>query len=238
MQVFAYPFPGAVSEKQLYGKTVIVVDVLRATTTMVEALRNGAKQVIPARDPSEAIAYMGHLGRRESILAGERGGLKLPDFDLGNSPLEFTEDAVKGKSVVMSTTNGTVAIHAARGAAKLYIGSMRNATAAAKAAVQEEKDIVVLCAGTLNESSADDIVAAGCVLKAIMQNMSEEPHLNDFARVCLLVYGAYKRGEADLSVTTHYSHLKEIGFENDLKFCFEEDKTEIVPRYENGCVRI
>lgn len=237
MQVSAYPFPGVVTEKQYYGKTVVVVDVLRATTSMVEALRNGALQVVPARDPGEAMGYAGHLGRRESLLAGERGGLKLPDFDVGNSPLEFSEQQVKGKSVVFCTTNGTGAILSARACAKLLIGCLRNRAAAGKAAAKEGADIIVLCAGTLAECSADDIVAAGGILKAIMENTPEEPELNDFARVCLLVYDSWKRGEADLSVTTHYSHLRELGFIDDLSYCFEEDQTDVVPRYENGTIR-
>lgn len=237
MQVSAYPFPSAVMEKQYYGKTVVVVDVLRATTSMVEALRNGALQVVPARDPGDAMGFAGHLGRRESLLAGERGGLKLPDFDMGNSPLEFSEKKVKGKSVVFCTTNGTGAILSARTCAKLVIGCLRNREAVGAAAAKEGTDIIVLCAGTLTECSADDIVAAGGILKAIIQHAAEEPGLNDFARICLLVYDAWKRGEADLSVTMHYSHLEELGFSDDLTYCFEEDQTDVVPRYENGTIR-
>ncbi len=237
MQVSAYPFPGAVTEKQYYGKTVVVVDVLRATTSMVEALQNGASQVVPARDPGEAMGYIGHLGRRESLLAGERNGLKLPDFDMGNSPLEFGEKKVKGKSVVFFTTNGTGAILSARACAKLLIGCMRNRRAVGEAAAKQEMDIIVLCAGTMMECSADDIVAAGGILKAIIENLEEEPELNDFARICMLVYNSWKRGEADLSDTMHYKYLREMGFDEDLSYCFEEDKTDIVPRYENGSIR-
>lgn len=237
MQVSAYPFPGAMTEKQYYGKTVVVVDVLRATTSMVEALRNGALQVIPARDPGEAMGYAGHLGRRESLLAGERGGLKLPDFDVGNSPLEFSEKIVKNKSVVFCTTNGTGTILSARACSNLLIGCLRNRAAVGEIATKQGTDIIVMCAGTLMECSADDIVAAGGILKAIVENLQEEPELNDFARICMLVYDAWKRKEADLSVTSHYSHLQKLGFADDLTFCFEEDQTEIVPRYENGTIR-
>ncbi len=236
MQVLAYPFPGALMEKQYHNKTVIVVDVLRATTCMVEALQNGASQVIPARDPGEAMAFAGHLGRKESLLTGERGGLRMPDFDLGNSPLEFKPQVVKNKTVVISTTNGTAAIHAARNASKLFIGCMRNRTAAARAAVKAGQDITLLCAGTVGECSADDMVGAGAILQAICSEI-EDITLNDFARICMLTYTAWKKGEADLSVTTHYNRLHELGFDEDLAFCFEEDQTGIVPKYENGSIR-
>ncbi len=237
MHVSAYPFPGALMEKQYHNRTVVVVDVLRATTCMVEALQNGANQVIPARDPGEAMAFAGHLGRKESLLTGERGGLRMPDFDLGNSPLEFTAQVVKNKAVVISTTNGTAAIHAARNASRLYIGCMRNRTAVARAAANDGQDITLLCAGTEGECSADDMVAAGAILHAILGEAGDEITFNDFARVCMLTYTAWKKGEADLTVTTHYSRLKDLGFDADLTFCFEEDQTGVVPRYENGSIR-
>ncbi len=237
MHVSAYPFPGAIMEKQYHNRTVIVVDVLRATTCMVEALQNGANQVIPARDPGEAMAFAGHLGRKESLLTGERGGLRMPDFDLGNSPLEFTMHVVKNKAVVISTTNGTTAIHAARNASKLYIGCMRNRTAVARAALKDGQDITVLCAGTEGECSADDMVAAGGILQAICSEPDVELTFNDFARICMLTYTAWKKGEFDLTVTTHYNRLHDLGFDADLAFCFLEDQTGIVPKYENGSIR-
>ncbi len=237
MQVFIYPFPGAIMEKQYHNKTVVVVDVLRATTCMVEALQNGANQVIPARDPGEAMGFAGHLGRKESLLTGERGGLRMPDFDLGNTPLEFTPQVVKNKTEDISTTNGTAAIHAARTAANLFIGCMRNRTAVAKEALGCGQDMIILCAGTLGECSADDMVAAGGILKAIGEETGEELVLNDFARICLMSYLCWKKGELDLSQTTHYSRLKELGFEEDLVYCFGEDQTPVAPRYMNGSIR-
>ena len=237
MQVSVYPFPGAVSEKQYYNRTVVVVDVLRATTCIVEALQNGASQVVPARDPGEAMGFAGHLGRRESLLTGERGGLRLPDFDLGNSPLEFTQKTVAGKTVVITTTNGTAAIHAARAAYRMLIGCMRNRSAVAGAAAETGKDILILCAGTVGECSADDMVAAGSILEAVLKDLPEKPVLNDFARICLLLYRDWKKGDADLSEMTHYHVLHELGFVEDLQFCFMEDQTNIVPKYENGSIR-
>ncbi len=237
MQITTYPFPQAVTEKHFYKKTAVVVDVLRATTSIIEALRNGAAQVITARDPAEAMAFYSHFGKKDSVLAGERGGLRLPDFELGNSPLEFSKKVVDGKTVVICTTNGTQAIYACRGASRLLIGAMRNRTAVAKEALKQGEDITLICAGTLGECSADDIIACGGILSAILEQCETAPELNDFSRICMLTYSAWCKGEADLSLTTHYKRLFELGFVEDLSFCFEQDKTDVVPEYNNGSIK-
>lgn len=141
----------------LMDRTVIVVDVLRATSSIIWACRNGANRVIPVSDAGEGAAIAARLG--DCIMAGERGGVKLPGFDLGNSPLEFDHRIVKDRNVVINTTNGTGAIKAAEGAAHVLIGAMINHTAVARMAAQLDRDVIILCAGTEGEFSADDICA-------------------------------------------------------------------------------
>ena len=116
----------------LMDRTVIVVDVLRATSSIIWACRNGANRVIPVSDAGEGAAIAARLG--DCIMAGERGGVKLPGFDLGNSPLEFDHRIVKDRNVIINTTNGTGAIKAAEGAAHVLIGAMINHTAVARMA--------------------------------------------------------------------------------------------------------
>ncbi len=236
MQVQVFDLPRSVTEMQVHHKTVIVIDVLRATSSITTAIESGAKQVIPALDPGEAIALYGKLGRGDSLLAGERGGLKLPDFDLGNSPLEFSPQKVRDKTVIFSTTNGTNAILAARNAAELFIGCMRNRTAAAKAALATGNDILLLCAGTEGMFSADDICCAGAIVDAISQLASEPVGYTDLARVSRLIYTQWRDGQADLSQTYHYARLSKLGFQEDLAYCFQTDVTDAVPRYANGVV--
>lgn len=238
MKIDVLPFPSTNSEKIYHNKTVIVVDVLRTTTSMVEALQNGASQIIPARDVTEAMAFTGHLGRNESLLAGERGGVKLTDFNLGNSPFEFGETAVKNKSIVMYTSNGTGAILAAKNARELYLGCLRNRLAASKVAAQAKNDLIILCAGTDGECSSDDVIASGGILQGVLDEIGCENEISDFGYMALWLYKDWIDGKIDLMNILHYRRLKQLGCEQDLQHCFEQDKTLCVPKYENGSIRL
>ena len=238
MQINAYPFPSALSEKQYFQKTVIVVDILRATTTMLTALENGATQVIPVREPQEAMAFISQLGRKDSLLAGESGGLKINGFDLGNSPLEFEHKVVKGKNVVMCTTNGTGAIHAARAARRVMIGCLRNRTAVARAAITAGNDIILLCAGTKSEASMDDMVAVGGIYRALQGCAQTPVACNDFLRVCGVVYDLWAKGSDELAQSTHYQTLVSLGFQADIDFCLMQDQSDYAPLYDNGSLRL
>lgn len=225
-----------ISDSVFNNSTVIAIDVLRASTTIINALVNGAVKVIPAADAGEAASLAGKLGIRDCILAGERGGLKLPGFDLGNSPLEFTEEKVKGRTILLSTTNGTNAIYKARTARCVLIGGVINRTAAAKEAIKQGNPVVILCAGTDGLFSADDVCAAGAVLDAMASFSAEPLETNDLGLVSCMVYSNWLEGKADLSLTFHYSRLIRLGFEQDVKFCFSRDITDIVPRYADGVI--
>lgn len=218
--------------------TVIVVDVLRASTSIITAVRNGAQQIVPTADAGEAAAVVGRLGLRDCVLAGERGGEKLSGFDIGNSPSEFSKSLVGGKTVVISTTNGTVAIHGLSSAKTLLIGGMINKTAIAKKALELKNDVLIVCAGTDGNVSADDICAAGAIADAIVNNSDETVDLTDFTRVSLALYKDLHDERFDLSKTRHFSRLVELGFEKDTELCFEEDVTDVVPVYANGIITL
>lgn len=239
MQISAYPFPAALTEKQFFQKTVIVVDVLRATTSMLTALENGAAQIVPVREPEEAMQLISKLGRGECLLAGERGGLKINGFDFGNSPLEFLTGAAAGKTLVFCTTNGTGAIYAARTAKTVLIGCLRNRLAVACAAAETGDDIVLLCAGTQGEASMDDMVAVGGIYRALQLSAGQQQvEANDFARVCGHMYDLFVEGKSELAITRHYAALQALGFSQDLTFCFMQDQSDGVPVYENGSIRM
>lgn len=236
MRVDVYAQYGKVMDSQLSGCVAIVVDVLRASSTIVCAIGSGASQVIPAIDPGEAASIASRLGLRDAVLGGERGGIKLPGFHLGNSPLEYTAEEVNNKTVIFTTTNGTSAIHSVRNSEHVLIGAIINRTAVAKAALATGLDIVIQCAGTEGKFSADDICAAGAIVDAIAQ-LSEEPlEFNDLALCSCMIYADHKEGRADLSRTYHYGKLMELGFRDDLEFCFKEDISDVVPKYEHGVI--
>lgn len=169
-------------------------------------------------------------------MAGERGAVLIPGFDIGNSPAEYTEARVGSKAVVISTTNGTGAICKSESASNVLIGSMLNCTAVAKRAVELGNDVILMCAGTGGEFSADDIYAAGAIASAIQTLTDAE--LCDLTRVSCLVYDRWKEDRTELSKTKHYKRLVSLGLESDINFCLTRDLTDIVPEYKNGVIEL
>ena len=224
--------------KKRYGnhladQTVIVVDVLRATSCIIWACCNGANRVIPVSDAGEGAAIAGRLGG--CIMAGERGGVRLPDFDLGNSPREFSKEVVKDKNIIINTTNGTGAIKSTDGAAHVLIGAMLNHDAVAKMAAGLGLDVTIVCAGTEGEFSADDICTAGAIIASLCK-YAEIDGQCDLTWAARILYEKWKGGRADISRTKHYKRLIELGFAEDVEFCLQENVTDVVPVYTNGIV--
>ena len=236
MRLEVYARPPKFSAEKLKHSTVIVVDVLRATTSIIWAIKNGAKQVIPAQDANTAFAYASKMGMDDCVLAGERGGVKIEGFTLGNSPESFESRRVWKKTVVISTTNGTNAINTARTAKHLIVGAMINRTAAAIRALEYGNDIIIICAGTDNKDSADDMCAAGAIAEAIGRYSAVNIVPNDMALVCTLLYANWMDGTADLKATFHYARLLRLGFAEDVDFCFRRDMTSIVPEFVNDSI--
>lgn len=236
MNLDVYPKYEKLLNSRISGSTLIVVDVLRSTTSIIWAVRNGAQKVIPAMDPGEAAQIYGRLGQSDCVLAGEVDGIKHPDYHIGNSPAEFSEETVRGKSIIISTSNGTAAVAGATGAKNVLIGAMINRVAVAKRAVELGDDIIVQCAGTNGAISADDLCAAGAICNAIKSVAREKVEETDIAFVCRALYKQWKSGDIDLSRTAHWSKLLKQGFEEDIKFCFTPDVTNVVPEYRNGII--
>lgn len=164
--------PGDINEGALKGKAAVVFDVLRATSTIVTALANGCRTVIPVEEIAEAIEIARALKEpaENILLGGERGGERVPGFPHGNSPLEYTQEVVTGKVLVLTTTNGTRAIRrAARDASVLFTGSLLNARAVAHELWRLQVDAALVCAGTNGHFSLEDALAAGVVIKEILQ---------------------------------------------------------------------
>jgi 2-phosphosulfolactate phosphatase len=183
------------------SQTVCVVfDVLRATTSMVTALTNGAREIIPVCEIAEAVAL--RQARPDLLLAGERNGLRIlraqtgsVDFDLGNSPREFTRDRVGGRAIAMTTTNGTRALQACRGARRVLVGSFLNLGAVADWLARERvADLLVVCSGTLEEASYEDVLGAGALCDAVWEQFSGGP-VADSAQVAREIY---RQGSGDL----------------------------------------
>jgi 2-phosphosulfolactate phosphatase len=163
-----YALPNLVAAEDLAGGSAVVIDVLRATTTIVYALDAGAKAVIPCLAISDALALAKQFPPGEVVLAGERDAVAIDGFDLGNSPDEFTPDRVDGKTVVFTTTNGTQAIAHARSADEVLLAAFANADAVVRHLV-DRHNIHILCAGTDGRISEDDVLLAGMLVERIQR---------------------------------------------------------------------
>lgn len=224
----------------LSGQVCIVVDVLRASSTIVTILERGAQEVLLA--PTIAEARRLHRELPGYLLCGEEGGLPPPGFDYGNSPSEFSALDLKGQRFILCTSNGTRAIAAAAGAPLVLVGCLVNATAVASAARREAAArglaIAVVCAGEEGGSTfaAEDALGAGAIVDAIVDPGRRSPtalELTDETRAALEQYHAQRgREEAALRETAHGRDLLALGLEQDLAFCAQRDRFTLVPRLE------
>lgn len=222
--------------QDLTGRTAVVFDVLRATSTVVTALSHGCRGVIPAESAEEARELAAGLAARGEpvVLAGERGGLKIENFPYGNSPLEFSPEAVKGKWLVLTTSNGTRAIcRAAEAASRVLVGSLLNAGAVARELTKGGGDVVMICAGSEGSFSLEDALAAGVVMAEM--KLEEFSCLSDLAVAALHLARAY--GEDFYTAFTHSHHgrkLVRLGREADLRWCARKNAYNIVPVVKKG----
>lgn len=230
LEVFFTP-DGAIGA-DIRGHFAVVIDVLRATSVMAQALASGARAIYPAADMEEAVRLGQNLDRAELILCGERRGLRIEGFDLGNSPLEFTPDAVAGRTLVMATTNGTPAMVAASAAARVYAASFLNLGGVARA-VADADAVTIICAGREKHFALEDAVCAGMLAERIMEG--RDPIESNDGVTAAVALG--RRFATDLDAmmrdTAAGRQLIEIGQEHDVVYCAGVDQLDIVPRLED-----
>jgi 2-phosphosulfolactate phosphatase len=225
--------PGELVPGEIAGRTVVVLDVLRATTSIVEALASGARTLFPVATIEEAIGLAKTLGRDEVLLAGERKALPIEGFDLGNSPGEFTPERVGGKFVVMSTTNGTLALTAAAAADRVIVGAWTNFQAVVDELARTEVEPVFLCAGRERAFGLDDAVCAGQMAAALMKARPEvEWELNDGATAALALAEEFADPAKLFPHTAAGRAIAEAGLGDDLAYCAQTDLREAVPVLE------
>ncbi|MFI5235563.1 MAG: 2-phosphosulfolactate phosphatase [Gemmatimonadales bacterium] len=227
--------PAGLAPGEVAGRTIAVIDILRATTTICAALHAGARAVLPVPSTAEALRLAQTLGSDDVLLAGERQGLRIDGFPLGNSPREMIPDAVRGRTIIMTTTNGTGALLATQGAHQVFLASAANFGAAAARAREtwvERQDLLVLCAGRDGHFGLDDAYAAGRLVEAALARHRTARGLNDAAVACLDLVRRYgRRFDRPLAVSAAGRHLAEIGFAEDVAFAAREDTAPVLPLY-------
>lgn len=237
MKILFYESWKTVDVDKLKGKTAVVIDVLRATSTIVTALKNGAKFIVPVKEVEEAWQYYNNGDKKNIILGGERKAVQIQGFHFGNSPLSYTEERIKDKIVVLTTTNGTKAIDTGKDADNLYIGSFLNSAALIHKLAMEEKDLAIICSGTDGIFSLDDIVCGG----KIIYELSKENRIesNDLGMAAKILYQNYKDDlHLLLKNCYHYNLLLNNGFGQDLQHCFNKDIYDVIPYFKGGEIRI
>ncbi|HEY3760257.1 MAG TPA: 2-phosphosulfolactate phosphatase [Verrucomicrobiae bacterium] len=218
------------AKRDLSATSCVVFDVLRATSSFVTALHHGAREIIPVSEISEALAI--RKKQPDVLLGGERHGVKISaegvNFDLGNSPREYTTEKVRGKAIVSTTTNGTRALRACAGAKTVLAASLLNLTATAKFIRQSNcEKLVIVCAGTFERAALEDILAAGALCESVSSN---NDMLSDSAHTALR---AYLHAKSDLNSVIQTSEnarrlLSIPDLRDDVAFCLRRDVFDLV----------
>lgn len=236
MRVDVFFTPQEVAPSDVANRVVAVIDVLRASTTIAVALASGARAVIPLASSEEVVSRGKSLARSEVRLAGERKMLAVPGFDFGNSPLEFTREGVEGKTILMSTTNGTSAILAVQGARDVIIASYVNLSAVVsmlRAALRGGTDVAIVCAGHERHYALEDSACAGLLVQHIIMKHSKA-ETNDAAQAAMLINRKYGENLKRLfKESAHGAALTDAGFADDLVACADVDSFPVLPIYQD-----
>lgn len=227
--------PGEIDESVVKGKTVVVIDVLRACTTVAYAMSGGCERIIPVASVEAATNLAASLEKKMTLLGGEREGKRIDGFDLGNSPLEYTPEVVKGKTVILATTNGTRAISMSGGAKAILITSFVNMSSVVDhLKASQEEALTVVCAGENSRFALEDAVCAGMLIERACQD-DDEVELSDGAHAARSLYRLNEQSiPALLKSCEHGQYLDGLGFREDLEVCSRIDSLKIVPVVKDG----
>jgi len=256
--------PALIEHDSLIGGTAVIIDILRASSTMTTALQNGASRVIPCGSTQEAFQRRDEASPGTVVLGGERGGVKIEGFDFGNSPTEYTPLSVGGRTVAFTTTNGTKALLAAASASEILVGAFLNRRAIVNRLNRAYLATHLICAGTDGSITGEDVLFAGAVvdglvrLSALSQPVKSQPVesqprwiLNDsaeiamsFWRQCIGQVAAHTTvsEHASLSVSIQATmkktrggrNLLSLGYDSDLALCSQLDTIDLVPVFQRA----
>ncbi|HEU5217222.1 MAG TPA: 2-phosphosulfolactate phosphatase [Gemmatimonadales bacterium] len=223
--------------QEVAGRPVFVVDVLRATTVICAALHHGARGIVPVASVDEASRMAQTLGPEDVILMGERNSQPIEGFPLGNSPLEMSETAVRGKTLVMCTTNGTRALLSVQGASDVYVAAAANlgvAGARARELLATRKDLVIVCAGKEGRFGLDDAYTAGRLALEAIEGRRRRKGLNDAALVAVDLARRFgKVWDRPLTLSAAGRQLVKLGMGGDVADAARENAYPVLPIFHD-----
>ncbi len=242
-RIYVSLLPSLIDASRLAGGSAVVIDVLRASTTICTALAAGADRVIPfasvddARRMADTFAATGE----RPMLGGERAGVRIEGFDLGNSPFEYERGAVAGRTILFTTTNGTRALLAAAPAERIYVGAFANLTAVVERLAGDLGDVHLVCAGTDGQVTLEDVVCAGAIAASLRQRVPGIVVGNDEATVALALNLGYREEQNRLEALRSGlggRNLVELGYDRDIKFAARVDSAPVVPFLTDGALAL
>jgi len=225
--------PGLLQLYDVINSVVVIIDVLRATSTIATALYNGAKSVIPVDNVPKCI----ELGRKiDAITAGERDGKVAEGLEYGNSPFEYPREFINGRTLVLTTTNGTKLLHMAleKGAGHIVTGSFPNLSAVCDYLLEQKSHVILACAAWKDRVNMEDALFAGAVISRVKNHFSINCDSSQIAETL------YQQGKKNLyefmeeKNASHYHRLTGFGLEKDIRYCLSADKANVLPFYEEG----
>jgi 2-phosphosulfolactate phosphatase len=212
-------------------KTVVVVDILRATSCMTAALAHGIESIAPFAKLEDCLA----MKAKGYLTAGERDGKKVDGFDLGNSPFEYMNPELRGKNIAFTTTNGTQAIAKSEGAKEIIIGSFLNLSAVMKHIIKSENNVLVVCAGWKGKVNLEDTLFAGALVEKLKN------HIEPDCDAPLAAQHLYNEAKDDmvefLSTSSHVKRLAKLNIHKDIEFCLTPDQYTVVPVLREGEIK-
>ena len=229
-----------VSADELYftDKTTVVIDVLRASSSIITALSNGANEIIPVATIEFAVKVSGGMFGGKTLLGGERNTKMIDGFALGNSPFEYSQKIVENKFIVFFSTNGSKAIVKAKFSKNLFIGSFNNLSAITKHLIKLNENVEILCAGNNNLFSLEDSVCSGMLIDEIVK-MNSKVELSDSSLAALAMYEKFGSNIYEmLKNTEHGKKLIQNGFESDIEYCSRCNTTNNIPYFKSNVLKL
>ncbi|MFI5252047.1 MAG: 2-phosphosulfolactate phosphatase [Bacteroidota bacterium] len=220
-------------------KNIVLIDVLRSSTTISMALQNGAKEIIPVKNIETALKISGGLAGDVTLRGGERQGKMIEGFDLGNSPIEYTRARVNAKSIILFTTNGSPAIVSGRFTRNLLIAGFVNIGAVVNVLRELKSDFIIICAGQDGKFCLEDSVCGGRLINEFTKDKEIAITLNDSAAAAVALDKSFgKNIHKMLELCDHGKYLASIGYADDLKICGSLNSIPVVPSLSNGTLRL
>lgn len=231
--------PSPPNSDALLDRTVVVIDVLRATSVVVQAISQGALEILPSASVEEAFQMAKAFPQGSVCLCGERESRKVAGFDLGNSPREYVAERVKKKKLILATTNGTKAFHLVSCGKEILVGSFLNIGAVARRCLELAGDLLIFPSGDEGNFSLEDTVCGGMLIELIANSRKKSICLTDASECARILYQRFKDSLLEVFYLSHHGkELVDRGFEDDLFYCGQIDITSLVPEFREGVIRV